>query len=55
MDILGRPAVHYPSEHREFDRIMVPTRCRVYDRNADGTSVRDTISIAIDVADAAFG
>ncbi len=54
-DILGGgPAVHYPSEYRQFDGIMVPTRRRVYVRNPDGTPVRDTISIAIDVADVTF-
>ena len=46
--------MHYPSEYREFDGIMVPTRRRVYVRNPDGTSVRDSVSIAIDATDAVF-
>jgi hypothetical protein len=55
VDILGGgPAVHYPSEYREFDGIMVPTRRRVYVRRPDGTPARESVSIAIDVADAAF-
>ena len=50
VDILGGgPAVHYPSEYREFDGIMVPTKRRVYVRNSDGSPVRDSVSIAIDV------
>lgn len=50
VDILGGgPAVHYPSEYREFDGVMVPTRRRVYVRNPDGSPVRDSVSIAIDV------
>ena len=37
VDILGGgPAVHYPSQYREFDGIMVPTRRRVYVRRPDG-------------------
>jgi hypothetical protein len=48
VDILGGdPAVHYPSQYRELDGIMVPTRRRVYVRNPDGTPVRDSVSIAI--------
>jgi hypothetical protein len=55
VDILGGgPAVHYPSAYREFDGIMVPTRRRVYVRNADGSPVRDVVSIAIDVTDVTF-
>jgi hypothetical protein len=55
VDILGGgPAVHYPSQYREFDGIMVPTRRRVYVRNPDGTPVRDSVSIAIDIANVTF-
>jgi hypothetical protein len=55
VDILGGgPAVHYPSEYREFDGIMVPTRRRVYVRNPDGSPALDSVSVAIDVAEAAF-
>lgn len=55
VDILGGgPAVHYPSEYREFDGIMVPTRRRIHVRNPDGSPVLDSVSIAIDVTDAAF-
>ena len=55
VDILsGGPAVHYPSEYREFDGIMVPTRRRVYVRNPDGSLVLNPVSVAIDVTDATF-
>ena len=50
----GGPAAHYPSEYREFDGIMVPTRRRVYVRNPDGSPVLDSISIAVDVTDVTF-
>jgi hypothetical protein len=42
-----------PSEYREFDRVMVPTR-RGYVRNSDGSPVRDSVSITIDVTDVTF-
>lgn len=55
VDLLGGgPAVHYPSEYREFDGIMVPTRRRVYVRNPDGSPAHESVSIAIDVTDVAF-
>jgi hypothetical protein len=55
VDILGGgPAVHYPSEYRAFDGIMVPTRRRIYVRNPDGTPVRDPVSISIDITGATF-
>jgi hypothetical protein len=55
VDILGGgPAVHYPSEYRRFDGIMVPTRRRVYVRRPDGSPVLESTSIAIDVARVSF-
>ncbi len=55
VDILGGgPAVHYPSDYRDFDGIMVPTRRVVYVRNPDGSPVRESASIMIDVADVRF-
>ena len=55
VDILGGgPAVHYPSDYREFDGIMVPTRRRVYIRNPDGSPQRDSVTVAIDVTDVSF-
>ena len=50
----GGPAVHYPSDYCEFDGIMVPTRRRVYVRNPDGSPQRDSVSVAVDVADVKF-
>ena len=50
VDILGGgPAVHYPSDYQEFDGIMVPTRRRVFVRNPDGTHVRDSVSVAMEI------
>jgi hypothetical protein len=46
--------VHYPSEYREFDGIMVPTRRRVYGRNPDGSPIRASVSVAVDVTDVTF-
>jgi hypothetical protein len=55
VDILGGgPAVHYPSEYREFDGIMVPTKRQVYVRRPDGSAARDSVSIAIDFTDVTF-
>jgi hypothetical protein len=55
VDILGGgPAVHYPSEYREFDGIMVPTRRTVYVRNPDGSAIRESVSIGIEVNDVTF-
>ena len=42
----GGLAVHYPSEYREFDGIMVPTRRRVYVRNPDGSPLLNSVSSA---------
>jgi len=55
IDILGGvPAVHYPSDYREFAGIMVPRRRRIYVRNPDGSPVRDSVSLAIDVGNVTF-
>jgi hypothetical protein len=55
VDILGGgAAVHYPSAYRGFTGVVVPTRRRVYVRNPDGTPARESVSMAIDIADVAF-
>ena len=55
VDVLGGgTAVDYPSEYREFDGIMVPTRRRVYTHDPDGTLARDSVTLGIDISDAAF-
>jgi hypothetical protein len=36
------------------DQRLVPTHRRVYVRNPDGTPVRDSVSIAVDIADVTF-
>jgi hypothetical protein len=56
VDILGGgPAVHYPSNYREFGGIMVPTERRVYVRNPDGSPALESVSIAIEVSNVVFG
>jgi hypothetical protein len=56
VDIMGGgPAVHYPSEYREFGGIMVPTQRRVYVRNPDGSPQLESTSIAIEFSDVTFG
>ena len=55
LDILGGvPAVHYPSEYREFDGLLVPTRRRVHVRDPDGSPQRQAVWLAIDVSDVRF-
>jgi hypothetical protein len=55
VDILGGgPAVHYPSQYRRFDGIMVPTRRRVYVRRPGGSPILESTSIAIDVERVSF-
>ena|ERR1700730_1299656 len=55
LDILGGwAAVQYPSDYREFDGIIVPTRRQVYARNPDGSAARESPSLAIDVTRASF-
>lgn len=55
VDILGGgPAVHYPSDYREFNGIMVPTRRRVYVRQPDGSPALESVSVAIDIASVTF-
>ncbi|MGW3689351.1 hypothetical protein [Streptomyces sp. NPDC005125] len=48
------PAAHYPSEYKEFDGIMVPTRRRVFRRGQDGTVSRDVELVTIDVESVLF-
>jgi hypothetical protein len=45
----GGPAVHYPSEYREVDGIMFPTKRRVYPLNEDGTANLDLLFVTIDL------
>jgi hypothetical protein len=55
IDILGGvPAVQYPSDYREFDGIMVPTRRRAHVRSSDGSPLLRSTSFAIDVTRVVF-
>ena len=49
-----RPGQYATWEPYRQTGIMVPTRRRVYVRNPDGSPVRDSVSIAIDVTDVTF-
>jgi hypothetical protein len=48
------PAAHYPSEYKEYDGIMVPTRRRVYRLGQDGSVSRDVELVTIDVESVLF-
>ncbi|MET7433640.1 hypothetical protein ABZT16_32480 [Streptomyces flaveolus] len=47
-------AAHFPSGYEEFDGIMVPTRRRVFRLGEDGTVLRDTELVTIDVESVLF-
>lgn len=47
-------AAHYPSEYKDFDGIMVPTRRRVFRLGEDGTVYRDVELVTIDVESVLF-
>jgi hypothetical protein len=47
--IAGGWAVHYLSEYQEVGGIMVPTKRRVYPRNADRTPDLDLLLVSIDL------
>jgi hypothetical protein len=54
-DVIGwGPVAHYTSEHREFDRIMVPTRRRVYPVDPDGNVEDEPLVVAIDLDSVKF-
>ncbi|MGV9346927.1 hypothetical protein ACWDSD_19315 [Streptomyces spiralis] len=48
------PAAHYPSEYKEFDGIMLPTRRRVFRLGENGAVARNTELVAIDVESVLF-
>jgi hypothetical protein len=47
--INGGWAVHYTSEHRTVDGIVLPTRRRVYPMGPDGKPVLDTLLVSVDL------
>lgn len=47
--------VDYPSDYKEFDGILLPTRRRVYAGDPDGSPRRDAVTVAIDISDVTFG
>ena len=55
VDILGGgAAAYYPTRHKEFDGVLVPTKREVYVHNPDGTPILDNLSIDIDVSTMEF-
>jgi len=55
VDILGNaPAAHYPSNYKQFNGILVPTKREVFVRNPDGSPDRSAVTIDIDVHDIVF-
>lgn len=50
----GTPAAHYVSQHKEFSGILVPTRRRVFGRQADGTSIPEPLIVSIDLSEVEF-
>ncbi len=50
----GVPSAHYPSDYRDFEGIMIPTRRRAYLRNIDGTPIQDGAVVAIDISNMRF-
>ncbi|WP_329455192.1 hypothetical protein [Streptomyces sp. NBC_01497] len=52
--IKGGPAAHYPSEYREFDGIMVPTRRRVHSANPDGSVNEEPLLVSVDLDHVSF-
>jgi hypothetical protein len=55
IDMLGGiTVVHYPSDYRSFDGITVPTRRKVYERNADGSASSGPPWMVIDVTRVTF-
>jgi hypothetical protein len=42
---------HYSDEHHEFDRLLLPTRRRVYLTDDQGRAVRDPLLVRIDISD----
>jgi hypothetical protein len=47
----GVPTAHYTSAYRAFDGIMFPTQRRAFRRNAEGSAITSSVSVAIDISD----
>jgi hypothetical protein len=50
----GGSAIHYPTEYRRFDGILVPTRRTVYVRGEGGMPDRQSVFVSIEVTTANF-
>jgi hypothetical protein len=55
VDILGgATGANYPSDYREVSGIMVPTKRRIYGRDANGDKVLEPLLVSIDIAEISF-
>ena len=51
----GTPAAHSVSELKEFSGILVPTKHRIFGRQADGSAAATPLVVSIDVSEVEFG
>ncbi len=51
----GTPAAHYVSAPADVSGIVVPTKHRIFPRQADGSSAREPLVVSIDISDIEFG
>ena len=55
VDILGgATGANYPSDYREVSGIMVPTKRRIYAKDANGDKVLEPLLVSIDIAEISF-
>jgi hypothetical protein len=52
-EVTDAPIAHYTDGHRTFDGLVVPTRRRVYVRDAAGHRIQDVMPITIDIEEVA--
>ncbi len=51
----GTPAAHYVSALTDVSGIVVPTKHKIFPRQADGSSAREPLVVSIDISDIEFG
>lgn len=50
VEIAGNtPGAHYPSDYRQIDGLMFPTRRRIFPRQPDGSAMPDLLVVSIDL------
>src|SRR5437899_400089 len=45
----GIPTAHYLSDYRDFGGVRIATKRRAYRRKVDGTAIKDSVTVAIDI------